>query len=355
MEWGVLAINTGSTSTKLAFYKGTNCVVREELSHPWEEISSFKDIFGQYEYMMKGLSSFIARNDIRMEEVHAVSARGGHTMPIEGGVYRITKKMLSQIASGNFGRHPCDLSSAMAFEIAGERGFIPIVVDPPVTDELHPLARLSGHPLIERRSRFHALNLKAVARKAAADIKKEIDEVNLIGVHMGGGISVCACRKGRMIDCNNALDGDGPYAPERSGSLPVWDLVELCLSRKYDRREMRKMVVGEGGLMAYVGSKDVLHIEKLIHNGDTRARDVLEGMAYQVAKEVGAMVAVLEGNVDAVYITGGIARSEMITQWIRRRTSFIAPFLVFPGEYEMEALVFGALRVLDGKEKLREI
>ena len=353
--FSILIINTGSTSTKLAFFKGSTCLCREDISHSAVDISSFPDIFDQYEYRMRAVRDFLTRNHIVLSEISAIAARGGHTIPIEGGVYRITPKMLSQISSGSFGRHPCDLSSAIAFELAEGNNIIPLVVDPPVTDEFHSLARLSGLPSISRRSRFHALNLKAVARKVAYELGKDLSEVNLIGVHMGGGISVCACREGRMVDCNNALDGDGPYSPERSGGLPVWDLVELCFSGRSSREGLRRMLVGEGGLVAYLGSKDVKQIEEMILRGDGRAKTVLEGMAYQVAKEVGAMATVLEGKVDAVYITGGIARSTMVKDWILNRISFIAPFFTFPGEFEMEALASGAIRILEGKERIREL
>ena len=355
MKFGIFIVNTGSTSTKLAFYEGSSCLFREDIFHSGVDISSFPDIFDQYEYRMRAVRDFLKRNRINLSDISAIAARGGHTIPIEGGVYRITPKMLSQISSGNFGRHPCDLSSAIAFELAEGNNIIPIVVDPPVTDEFHSLARLSGLPSISRRSRFHALNLKAVARKVADELGKDLLEVNLIGVHMGGGISVCACRKGRMIDCNNALDGDGPYSPERSGSLPIWDLVELCFSGKFSSEGLRRMLVGEGGLVAYLGSKDVKHIEEMIIVGDEKAKTILEGMAYQVAKEVGAMAAVLEGQVDAVFITGGIARSAIVKDWILKRVSFIAPFFIFPGEFEMDALASGAKRILEGEEQIREL
>ena len=355
MSWGVVVVNTGSTSTKLAFYQGRECSVREEIKHSPEEISRFASIFDQYEFRLGMVRKFLLSHGIAEEDISAVSARGGHTRPVEGGVYRINREMLFQVASGDYGRHPCDLSSAIAYEIAREADALPVVVDPPVTDELDQLARLSGHPLINRRSRFHALNLKAVARKTAEKLQRELEEVNLIGIHMGGGISVCACRKGKMVDCNNALDGDGPYAPERSGGLPVWDLVELCLSGRYTREALRKMIVGEGGLMAYLSTKDVLTVEEMIDEGNREAEIALDGMIYQVGKEVGGMAAVLEGKVDALYLTGGIARSERVVSSLKGRTAFLGPLMIFPGEFEMEALAFGAIRVLEGREKIREL
>lgn len=355
MERYVFVINTGSTSTKLALYREDACVVREDISHAPEEISSFPDIFDQYAYRMDAVKGFLSRNRIKLSRLSAVAARGGHTVAVEGGIYRIEPLMLSQIRSGDFGRHPCDLSSAIAYDLASGINVLAVVVDPPITDEMDDLARLSGHPLIQRRSRFHALNLKAVAGKTAGQLGRPLDELNLIGIHMGGGISVCACRKGRMVDCNNALDGDGPFAPERSGALPVWDIVEICLSGKYSREEIRHMIVGGGGLMAYLGSKDVRFLEEQVSQGNDQVRSILEGMAYQVAKETGAMAAVLAGEVDAVFLTGGIARSVMVTDWIRKRTAFIAPLTVFPGEFEMEALALGALRALDDKRIIKTI
>jgi butyrate kinase len=351
----IFVINTGSTSTKLALYREEACVVREDIFHSPEEIGSFPDIFDQYDFRMNAVKGFLSRNSIEPSRLSAVAARGGHTVPVEGGIYRIEPLMLSQIRSGAYGRHPCDLSSAIAYELSYGKDILPVVVDPPITDELDDLARLSGHPLIRRRSRFHALNLKAVAGKTAEQLGRPMDDLNLIGIHMGGGISVCACRKGRIVDCNNALDGDGPFSPERSGALPVWDLVELCLSGEYSREEIRHMIVGGGGLMAYLGSKDVPFLEEQISHGNDQVRLVLEGMAYQVAKEAGAMAAVLEGEVDAVFLTGGIARSVMITDWIHKRIAFIAPLIVFPGEFEMEALALGAIRALDDKRIIKSI
>ncbi|GAB6173752.1 butyrate kinase [Paradesulfitobacterium aromaticivorans] len=353
MAYNILALNLGSTSTKIAYFEDENCLYRESLSHSVEELNIFSNVLDQYEYRLNAVRNFLESHGINEFKLDAVVSRGGHTRPIESGVYRVNGVMLTEIKSGQHGRHACDLGSQIAYELAGETGALPLVVDPPVTDEFEPLARLSGLPQIPRISRFHALNQKAIARRCARDLDRSYSDLRLIVVHMGGGISISAHKYGRMIDANNALDGDGPFAPERSGGLPARGLVDICFSGQYSREEVYKLLNGRGGLTAFLGTSDVREIERRIDEGDEQANYYLEGMSYQVAKEIGAMAAVLEGKVDAIAITGGIAHSARVVGWVKQRVEFIAPVYVYPGEDEMEALALGALRGLKQEEEIK--
>lgn len=352
MSFNILALNLGSTSTKVAYYEDEHCLYRESLGHPVEELNKFNTIFDQYGYRLDAIREFLRKHGLDEKKLHAVVSRGGHTRPIESGVYRVNQVMLGEIQTGQFGRHACDLGSRIAYEMSKTTGAVPLVVDPPVTDEFAPLARLSGLPQIPRISRFHALNQKAIARRCARELGRDYNDLRLIVIHMGGGISICAHQYGKMIDANNALDGDGPFAPERSGGLPARGLVDICFSGKYTKEQVYKLLNGKGGLTAYLGTSDARAIEKRIDNGDEQAAYYLEGMSYQIAKEIGAMAAVLEGKVDAIAITGGIANSKLVVEWVRKRVEFIAPIYVYPGEDEMEALAFGALRGLRQEEEI---
>lgn len=355
MSFNILAINLGSTSTKVAYYVDESCVCRENIAHPVNELKDFRTIFDQFDYRADVIRNFLQRNNIEISSLAAIVSRGGHTRPIESGIYRVNEKMLAEIKTGLYGTHACDLGSRIAFELGQTTGALSLVVDPPVTDEFEPLARLSGLPAIPRASRFHALNQKATARSFAQDIDRDYRDLRLIVIHMGGGVSVCAHKYGKMIDANNALEGDGPFAPERSGGLPAKNLVDLCFSGKYTAEELKKFINGRGGLVAYLGTSDVREIEKRIDAGDKEAEYYLEGMAYQTAKEIGAMAAVLQGQVDAIVLTGGIAYSERVVHWIRQRVEFIAPVKVYPGEDEMEALALGALRGLKTEQEIKEL
>ena len=271
----------------------------------------------------------------------------------KGGTYRVNDKMLEDARANFQGEHPSNLGCALAYEIAKLGGVDAFIVDPVSVDEFEPLARYSGHPLIQRRSLSHALNIHAVARLASEKIGKKLDETNFVIAHLGGGISVCPVKGGKIIDANDA-SSDGPFSPERTGGLPLQPFISLCFSGKYTEQEIRKMVMGKGGLVAYLGTNNADEVEKRIQNGDEYAREVYEAMAYQIAKEIGAMATVLKGKVDAVVLTGGLANSKMLVDWITERVSFIAPVLVFPGEDEMRALALGVLRVLRGEEQAKE-
>lgn len=354
MGYKILVINPGSTSTKIAVFEDDKEVFKKNLSHSKEELSKFEKIVDQYEFRRDVILTTLKEEGVKLEEISAVVGRGGLLRPIPGGTYRVNEAMLHDLRIGLQGEHASNLGGILAYEIAKPYGIPAFIVDPVVVDEMEPIAKISGLPEIERRSIFHALNQKAVARLAAKDLGKDYEDVNLIVVHLGGGISVGVHRKGRVIDVNNALNGDGPFAPERAGGLPVWDAMKLALSGKFTERELKKKLAGQGGIVAYLGTNNMREVEKMVKAGDEKATLIFQAMAYQVAKEIGADATVLKGEVDAIVLTGGLAHSELFVGWIKERVSFIAKVLVYPGEDEMRALAFGALRVLRGEENVRE-
>lgn len=349
----ILALNLGSTSTKVAYYEDDVCKVKENIEHPASEIKEFSSFWEQDEYRTNIIEKFMKENGIEKDSLDVIVSRGGHTKPLEGGVYRVDEEMLEQQASGLYGQHPCDLGSKIAYRMTKTCKAVPLIVDPPITDEFEPVARLSGHPLIERRSSFHALSHKATAKRYARENGLKYEDLNLIVVHLGGGISVAPHKKGRMIDGDNGLEGDGPFSTNRTGALPVGDLVRLCFSGEYTYKEVIKMLNGNGGLMAYLGTADCREVEKNAET-DEKARLCLDAMIYQVCKQIGAMASVLQGKVDAILVTGGIAYSKTIVQKIKDSVEFIAPIVVYPGENEMESLARGALEVLRGEDEIKE-
>jgi butyrate kinase len=356
----LLVINPGSTSTKVAVYEDEQPLFIETLRHSSEELSAFSHILDQYECRLETILELLQERQVPLASLSAVVGRGGLLRPIPSGTYRVNEKMVAELCNRNKEReHASSLGALLAYEIAGRVGVPSFIVDPVCVDELDGLARVSGLPEIERKSLSHALNLKAVARRAAQDLGRSYHDLNLVVVHMGGGISVTAHRQGRMVDVNQALDGTGPFAPERSGGLPVGDVVRMCFGvAPYEGfrptyEQMFKRLAGHGGLVAHLGTNSAIEVEERIEAGDQHARLVYEAMAYQIAKEIGAMATVLKGQVDAVVITGGVAHSEMLLDWIRERVAWIAPLFVYPGEDEMLALTQGALRVLQGEEQAR--
>lgn len=349
----ILSINPGSTSTKIALYEDEQMVFVETIRHSSDEIAQFAKIVDQYEFRRDVILRVLAEKGVDLRSLQAVVGRGGALPSLPGGVYRVNARMLEQL------RHPVrehvsNLGAFLAKEIADQVGVPSFIVDPPAVDEMEPIARISGLPEIKRQSLSHALNLKAAARKAAKHLDRPYEDLNLVVVHMGGGISVSPHRKGRMVDANQALDGTGPFSPERAGGLPIGDLARIAYSGKYTYDQLWRRMVGGGGLVAHLGTNDAREVERRIAARDEHARKVYEAMAYQTAKEIGAMAVVLEGRVDAIVLTGGLAHSRMLTGWIRDRVEWIAPVLVFPGEDEMEALTLGALRVLRGEEQAKE-
>jgi len=347
----VLVINPGSTSTKIAVFEDGTSLLEKTIRHSSEELKDFKRIIDQYDFRVKVIETELNANGFKLEDFDAFVGRGGLLHPIESGTYRVNEAMVQDLKECRYGEHASNLGAIIAYnlgEIAKKPAYI---VDPVVVDEMEPLAKYSGLKGIERKSIWHALNQKAVARRAAKDLGKKYEEVNLIVVHLGGGISIAAHKKGRTVDVNNALNGDGPFAPERAGGLPTISLVDLCMSGKYTYEEMKKLLAGHGGLVSHLGTNSAMEVEERIKKGDTYAKLVYEAMAYQIAKTIGEMATVLKGRVDAIVLTGGLANSSMLTNWIKEHVSFIAKVLIYPGEDEMRALLEGTLRVLKGEEK----
>lgn len=350
MSFKILVINPGSTSTKIAVYLDEKPVFEKTLRHTVEEIEKYDTVFDQYAFRKKVIEENLAENKIDIKELSGIVGRGGLLKPIEGGTYEVNDKMLEDLKVGVMGEHACNLGGVLAHEIGMEIGKPAYIVDPVVVDELDDVARISGMPEIERKSIFHALNQKAVARRYAKERGTNYEDLNLIVVHLGGGISVGAHRKGRVVDVNNALDGEGPFSPERSGGLPVGDLIRMCFSGKYDKKQMIKKVKGKGGFVSYLGTNDFREVSKKVEEKDGYAKLIYDALIYQVAKEIGKCAAVLKGEVDAIILTGGIAHNKTFTDNLSEMVSFIAKIVVYPGEDELLALAQGGLRVLSGEE-----
>lgn len=349
----ILAINPGSTSTKLAIYNERQALAEETVRHSLAETGVHEDILDQKEMRKKYVLEMIGKSGVDPASIKAVVGRGGLVKPIDSGTYIINEAMMRDLTSAAAAVHASALGGIIAYDIGKELGIPAYVVDPIVVDEMDPNAKLTGIPGIERRSVFHALNTKAVARRAAEKIGIEYESGRFIIAHMGGGITVGAHMYGRVVDVNDALAGEGPFTPERCGAVPVTGIINMCYSGK-TRQEMMKYVSGGGGLSAYLGTNDLREVEQMIKTGDEYAALVMDSMAYQVSKEIGAMSAVLEGRVHAIALTGGLAFSNRFTSAIKRRVDLIAPVHVFPGEDEMLALVEGAIRVRSGQERAKE-
>ena len=343
----VFVINPGSTSTKLACFSGERESRREVIQNTR---SSGESLWSQYDDRVRTARTWFSKEQATPA---AVVGLGGLLKPMAGGTYRVTQKMIKDARANLQGEHASNLGCVMASEIAKEYGCPAYVVDPVSVDEFEPVARYSGHPAIERRSLSHALSIHAAARKAAASLGVPLASASLIVVHMGGGISVAPVKDGRIVDVNDA-SSDGPFSPERTGGLPLQQFISACYSNGMTEQEARSFVMGKGGLLAYVGTTSAEEIEQRIQQGDAAARSVFEAMAYQISKEIGAMATVLAGTVNAIVLTGGLANSSLLVSWISERVRFIAPVVQFPGEYEMEALARGALRVLRGEEQPKE-
>lgn len=350
----ILVINPGSTSTKLAIFEDEQMVLSETLRHNIEDLASYKSVFDQYEFRKSAILNFLNKSGYDIKDFSAIVGRGGLLRPIPGGTYEVDQIMLEELKHAKQGEHASNLGAVLAHELAELAHVKAYIVDPVVVDEMSNVARISGHPEFVRKSILHALNQKAVARKAASELGKVYEEVNLIVVHMGGGISIGAHMKGRIVDVNNALDGDGPFTPERSGTLPLTQLIDLCLSGKYTKEWVLKRIKGNGGLVAYLGTNSAIEVQQKIDNGDKYAELVYKAMAYQIAKWIGKSAAVLRGDVDAIVLTGGLAYDDKyMVKWIKEYVSFIAPILVYPGGDEEKALALGVLRVLRGQETLK--
>ena len=347
----LLIINPGSTSTKISVFDNEELVVEKTLRHSNEELAPYATILDQYEFRMETILEVLNENNIELKELDCIVGRGGLLKPMESGTYRVNEKMLNDLINAPMMQHASNLGAIIADKIAKKLNIPAFIVDPIVVDEMEDIARLTGVPEIERICIFHALNQKAVARRAAEELKKNYEDLNLILVHLGGGISVGAHKKGRIIDVNNALNGDGAFSPERAGSLPVGSVIEMCFSGKYTHGQLNKKFVGNAGLVAHLGTNDGRVVGKMIESGDAHAELVYKALAYNIAKEIGAAATVLCGDIDAICITGGLAYDSRLTDWIKERVSFIAEVRMYPGEDEMIALAQGGLRVMNNLEK----
>lgn len=346
----ILSINPGSTSTKIAVFEDEKQLMEKVLRHSNAELEKYEDIYSQKSFRKEVILEALKEADITVESLEIVVGRGGLLKPIEGGTYLVTDNMLKDLKKGVLGEHASNLGGAIAKEIADTIGKKAYIVDPVVVDELEEIARVSGFAEIERISIFHALNQKAVARRYCKENSVKYEEKNIVVAHLGGGISVGIHKEGRVIDVNNALDGDGPFSPERSGGVPVGQLVKMCFSGEYTADFIKKRIKGNGGIVGYLNTNDVRDVVKMIEEGNEKAKLILDAMCYQVAKEIGAVSTVVAGKVDAIILTGGISYSKLVVDKISNNVSFIAPVIVYPGEDEMSALAFGGLRVARGEE-----
>ncbi|MGM0746789.1 MAG: butyrate kinase [Bacillota bacterium] len=350
-EKRILILNPGSTSTKIGVFHNERCIFEVTLRHNAEELQRFHSIIDQYGFRKRHILESLHEQGINISKFDAVCARGGLLRPIEGGTYEVNDVMIEDLKSGYAGQHASNLGGIIAREIADGLNIPSYIVDPVVVDEMSALAKISGMPEIERKSIFHALNQKAVARQAAASLGKRYENMKMIVTHMGGGITVGVHDRGKVADVNNGLHGEGPFSPERAGTVPAGDLVDLCFSGKYTREDIMKKLVGTGGLLGYLDTTDAVKVENMVQSGDEKARLIYDAMAYQVAKEIGAASAVLKGEVEVIVLTGGLAYGKSFVSSIRSYIDWISDVLVYPGENELQSLAQGALRVLLGEEQ----
>lgn len=355
MENNILVINPGSTSTKIAAFYNRKQNFMISIRHDQEVLSKFERIADQFEYRKNMVLDELIKAGIDLDKIQIIVCRGGLLKPIMGGAYKVNKAMLHDIRNP-MAEHESNLGGLIAYELLNEIGTngYAIIVDPTCIDEMDDIARISGMPELPRKSFLHALNQRAAGRRYAIEIGKKYEEINVIVVHMGGGISAGAHRKGRIIDVNNGLNGDGPMSPERSGGLPVGQLVDLCFSGKFTKAEICKKIKGKGGLTAYLGTSDGIEIEKMIENGDENARLVYAALSYQVAKEIGALSTVLKGEVDGIVLTGGLAYSNVVVEEIIARVSHLGQVKVYPGENEMEAMAANGFMALNNEIEVKE-
>ncbi len=350
----ILVINPGSTSTKLSIFEDEKEILKTKIPHSKEELAPFKKISDQFEFRKNIILDFLKKNGYKIEDFDAIGARGGNTHPLESGVYRINEKMVNDLMSLKYGAHASNLGAPLAYALS-EKAHIPsFIVDPVIVDEMQPVAKITGLKGIEREARDHPLNQKAAAREAAKEIGITYEKGNFIVAHLGGGISVASHKKGKMIDENNALNGDGPFSPERAGDLPNIAVVNLCFSGKYTKEQIKKMLAGKGGLVSHLGTNSLVEVLKRIEKGDKYAKLIFDAMVYQIAKEIGKHAVVLKGNVDGIVLTGGLANSKELVEQIKDYVSFIAPVFVYPGEHEMEAIARGVRLALKGEEEIKE-
>lgn len=355
MDKNILVVNPGSTSTKIAVFKNLKQVFLNNIKHSPEELHRYNKIVDQFDFRKQTIIDELEKSQIDILTMDIIVGRGGLLKPIEGGVYRVNHDMIRDIHNP-MGEHESNLGGLIAYELANYigNGTEAIIVDPTCVDELEDIARISGMPELPRKSFLHTLNQRAVARTFAREINKKYEDINVIVAHMGGGVSVGAHLKGRIVDVNNGLNGDGPMSPERSGGVPVGQLVELCFSGKFTKEEILKKIKGKGGFYAYLGTSNALEIEERIEKGDTHAKLIYTAMAYQVAKEIAALSAVLKGEIDGILLTGGLAYGKFIIDEITDRVKHLGPVHIYPGENEMEALAMNGFLVLTGEIEPKE-
>lgn len=349
----VLVVNPGSTSTKIGIFDRQGCRFEKTIRHPQEELRNYLRVVDQFDLRYSGVKSAV-EPELYGLTVVGVVGRGGPLKPLSGGVYRINERMLNDLGSCKYSDHASNLGAIIADRMAVHYHVPAYVVDPVTVDDFIPEARISGLPQIERKSRSHALNIKATALKAANQLGKLLEDVHFVVAHLGGGISICALRGGKIIDVNDALLGMGPFSPERAGALPIGRLVELAFSGEYKKDELLDLLAREGGLKAYLGTGDLSEVVERIKKGDQKAKGIFRAMVYQIAKEIGAMAAVLKGQVDGVVITGGMTHCQEIVLELEPYISFLGKLFVFPGEEELEAMAEGGFRALDGKEEIKD-
>ncbi len=354
MALKLLIINPGSTSTKIGVFDGEEEVLEETLRHSSEEISKYETIYDQFKFRKDIIINVLKEKEFDIKTLDAVVGRGGMLKPIESGTYKVNDKMLQDLKDGVQGQHASNLGGIIANQIGNELNIPAFIVDPVVVDELNEVARISGVPELPRVSKFHALNQKAVAKRYAKENGIKYSDLNLIVVHMGGGVSVGAHKNGRVIVVNNALDGEGPFSPERAGSVPVGELIKMCYSGEFTEQEVYNKVVGKGGFVAYLNTNDARDVLKLAAEGNKDAQICFDAFIYQIAKSIGEMATVLEGKIDRIIFTGGIAYSEKVIEELRKRVGWISDITVYPGEDELLALAQGAIRVITGEEEAKE-
>ena len=346
----VLAINPGSTSTKIAVYENFEPVFVQNISHHKRDIEKFKSINDQYAYRKSTILKTLLDKKFDVRSLTAIVARGGLMKPIEGGVYSINQRMVDDLVAGVSGKHASNLAAVIAYGIAWDLKLPAYVVDPPVIDEFTPVAKVTGIPEIKRRSMLHALNIRAVARREAEKKGKNLEDLNFIVAHMGGGISIAAIMKSKIVDGTNALY-EGPFTPERAGALPTGDLMDMAFSGKFKtKEELYAKLVGKSGFNAYLNTNSMKDVESMYLNENETARLLMDAMAYQISKHIAEMSAVLKGEIDAIILTGGMAFSKTLTSLISGRVSYLSEIIIHPGEDEMRALAEGCLRVLNGSE-----
>jgi len=351
-KFRILVINPGSTSTKISIFENEKELFASNISHGKLELDPFKRVWDQYEFRKTLIKDLLETHNIKAESLSAVVGRGGLFRPVVSGTYKVNELMIEDGRKAYGGEHPANLGAVLAFGIGWDFHIPAFIVDPPSVDEFEDISRYTGLPEIPRKSIFHALNVKATARLAARDLGRKIDQVNLIVAHLGGGVTVAALKKGKTIDANNALQS-GPFTPERAGTLPMLEFAEWCFMQDTSLDKIQKRMVGGGGLVAYLGTNDCEEVEKRIEAGDKRAKVVYEAMIYQIACEIGARAVALKGEIDAIALTGGLARSEVLVAKLKEWVGFLGKVLVYPGEDEMEALALGGLRVLRGEEEAK--